>query len=178
MWSCSTRQQLCTRGAAWTTQHITCIRHLRVRYSCTCMGVCTCTRTPLQYVTYMERQHEAAAVHAWGCVDNTAHHALRHMRVCYSCTCTGTSTGTCTCMPSTTWVQGVEHMATRGRRQPDGYRHVCKERARPCKARRRSACTGGGGQQLGGCCHMRKERARSCRARRRDARALEEEGGG
>jgi hypothetical protein len=76
-----------------TTRYITHIRHWRVRYLCTCMGACTCTCTPLQDMTYVELRQEAAAVNAWGCVDNTAH------RVCTPSE--GTSLGTS--MRACTW---------------------------------------------------------------------------
>jgi hypothetical protein len=54
------------------------------------MGVCTCTRTSLQYISYVRLQHEAAVVHAWSCVDNTVYlgYSCTRMGVC---TCTRTS---------------------------------------------------------------------------------------
>jgi hypothetical protein len=57
--------------------HVRChhVAHVKLRYDTqhTTRGACTCA--PLEYGSYVELQHAAAAVHAWCGVDDTAHHA-------------------------------------------------------------------------------------------------------
>jgi hypothetical protein len=68
---------IATRGYATRVRvrHVDIRVRVRGRGRVRVRGRLPCTCTPLEYVTYVELQYAAAAVQAWGYVDDTAHHA-------------------------------------------------------------------------------------------------------